>query len=151
MSEGWTDIKIGIAPEMTQFSGDVQGQRRQYGLKHQVTSTIHAAMGDTLHSVATEISARNNQYKGQAVVLLSRTNLGKDLIFFGDKNDTIRALINLIKQRSQWSDYSDNIILAALALQQHSSTALLQIEVCVTKVYIYTFLFLYTCNNSLIN
>ena len=60
-------------------------------------------MGDTLHSVATEISMKNNQFKlwdkGQAVVLMSRTNFGKDLIFVGDKNDTIKALVNLINNR----------------------------------------------------
>ena len=58
-------------------------------------------MGDTLHSVVTEISIKNDQFKlwdkGQAVALLSRTNLGKDLIFVGNKNDSVKALVVLIK------------------------------------------------------
>ena len=40
------------------MSSDVQAQRRQYGLKHHVTSTIHASMGDTLNKVALQISSK---------------------------------------------------------------------------------------------
>ena len=56
---GFTEVDIGIAPQRTHhLPNNVQAQRKQYGLKHRVTSTIHAAMGDTLPIMATEISRR---------------------------------------------------------------------------------------------
>ena len=78
LDEGWKVVKIGVAPEITQsIKGNLQAQRKQYGIKHCVTSTIHASMGDTLNKVAIEISNSNKCYKlwdkGQIVVSLSRT------------------------------------------------------------------------------
>ena len=58
-----------------------------------MTSTVHACQGDTLHRIETEVSYGNSLYKlwdcGQVVVILSRTNLAKDVIFVGDKKETI--------------------------------------------------------------
>ena len=75
-----------MAPERTISIGhNTQAQRRQYGLKHRVTSTIHAAMGDTLSHVAIEISKSNSSFAlwdcAQAIVTLSRTNFEKNLIY----------------------------------------------------------------------
>ena len=74
----------------------MQEKRKQYGLKHHVSRTIHAAMGDTLQSMATEVSSSNDNFKmwdeGQIIVILSRTKHTKDAIFVGDKNDTITTL-----------------------------------------------------------
>ena len=39
-----------------------------------------------------------------------RTKFGVDIIFVGDKNDTIHALTCLIKTTNQWMDYMENII-----------------------------------------
>ena len=55
--KGFKEVKVGLAPETTQSIGrNIQAERKQYGLKHRVTSTIHAAMGDTLTRVAIKIS-----------------------------------------------------------------------------------------------
>ena len=60
LSQGSVEVEIGIALERTLFIGNsTQVERNKYGIKHHVTSTIHAAMGDTLQSMASEIS-RNN-------------------------------------------------------------------------------------------
>jgi len=79
-----------------------------------VTSTIHAAMGDTLHSMATEISKRNGNFKmwdkGQMIVILSRTKFAKNTIFVGDKNDTLGALTQLLTRKTQWTDYMEDIL-----------------------------------------
>ena len=79
--------------------------RKQYGLKHKVTGTIHSAMGDTLISMATEISSADPDFKiwgkGQLVVLLSRTKEAKNTIFVGDKNDTLSALKDMLLQKTQ--------------------------------------------------
>ena len=101
MNKGFQEVKIGMAPErITSIGYNTQAQRKQYGLKHRVTSTIHAAMGDTLSQVAIEISKNNSSFAlwdcAQAIVTLSRTKLGKNIIFVGDENETVEALSDLI-------------------------------------------------------
>ena len=92
----------------------MQAKRKQYGLKHYVTGTIHAAMGDTLQSMATEVSLSNCNFKmwdkGQMIVILSRSKYAKDTIFVGDKNDTIAALKALLTQKTQWTDYMEEVL-----------------------------------------
>lgn len=89
-NEGWVQKYVGESPTRTySLKNAMRGQRRQYGLKHHVTSTVHACMGDTLHKIVTEISNEQNELKlwdkAQAIVLLSRTSLGSNIIFVGDK------------------------------------------------------------------
>ena len=105
ISEGWSPQYVGIAPERPQnVNMNMRGERRQYGLKHHLTSTVHASMGDTLNSLVTEISNQNDDFrlwdKAQAIVLLSRTRIGSDIIFVGDKTQTINALYVLIKNNT---------------------------------------------------
>ena len=105
-NKGYKEVEIGVAPERTQsFGNNIQAKRKQYGLKHHVTSTIHAAMGDTLHTMATEVSRRNGNFKmwdkGQMIVILSRTELARNAIFVGDKNETIDALKHLSRRKTQ--------------------------------------------------
>ena len=73
----------------------MKGKRKQYGLKHHLTSTVHGSMGDNLHKIVMEISLDNNEYrlwdKDQEVVLLSRTRKGSDIIFVGNKQRLLAA------------------------------------------------------------
>lgn len=86
IANGWKKVMIGIAPERTKYiKNHTQAQRRQYGLKHHFTATIHASMGETLGRVAVEISEDGLWDKAQVVVSTSRTKLGKETIFVGDK------------------------------------------------------------------
>lgn len=115
LQKGFKEIEIGTSPVRTQNLGQtVQATRKQYGLKHRVTSTIHAAMGDTLPSMATEISKTNSEYKmwdkGQLIVILSRTKKASDTIFVGDKNGTIQALTHLLTTKTQWTDYMEEVL-----------------------------------------
>ena len=41
---------------------------------------------------------------------MSRTKLGKDIIFVGDKSLTIKRIISLCKTRNQWTDYMESIL-----------------------------------------
>ena len=41
---------------------NMQGQRKQYGIKHYVSGIIHSDMDDTLPSVATSLSMADNNY-----------------------------------------------------------------------------------------
>ena len=51
--QGFVEFETFIDPERTQFLGNnTQSKRMQYGLKYHVTSTIHAAMVDTLQITA---------------------------------------------------------------------------------------------------
>ncbi len=113
--DGFKEVKVGLAPDNVQCLGYViQAKRKQYGLKHRVTSTIHASMGDTLTRVAIQIQRDNSRFKlwdkAQVIVALSRTKLGKNTIFVGDKNETIESLIELIRQRGQWTDYMEEVM-----------------------------------------
>ena len=112
---GYVEVKVGKAPERIQSIGrSLQGQRTQYGLKHRVTSTIHAAMGDTLVRVATQISNDSTKFKlwdkAQVIVALSRTKLGKNVIFVGDKEGTLDSLVELVQKRTQWTDYMETVL-----------------------------------------
>ena len=93
--------RVGIANEYTQsLSHNLQGRRKQYGLKHYFSLTIHSAMGDTLQYMATQISTNDQNFnlwdKGQLVVILSRTKVAKNSIFVGPVNDTLDALTQLL-------------------------------------------------------
>ena len=54
-----------------------KGQRKQYGVKHYVTSTLHVLQGLTIKKIATEINMLSSEYNlwdvAQLLVLLSRT------------------------------------------------------------------------------
>ena len=75
--------------------GNLNAQRKQYGLKPHVASTVQASMGDTLCRIAIEISSTEMNFKlwdkAQVVVLLSRTRYAKDIIFVGNERKTIQG------------------------------------------------------------
>ena len=103
---GFEEIEVGLSPDQTQnLPGSIQAKRNQYGLKHYVTSTIHACQGDTIISIATEISQNNANFKmwdkGQMIVILSHTKRAKGTIFVGDKNDTLYSLRLLLTMKTQ--------------------------------------------------
>ena len=110
LNEQYEEVLIGIAPQRTQqLTNNCQAKRKQYGLRHRVTSTIHAAVGDTLTKMATEISCINGNFKmwdkGQMIVILSKPKYASDTIFVGDKSDTLRCLKDLLIRKTQWADY----------------------------------------------
>ena len=79
----------------------MQRQRKQYGIQHNFSGTMHYSMSDTLPSVSTLLSIADNNYymwgKVQVLVILARTKLDKDIIFFGNKEITLNALVRLLK------------------------------------------------------
>lgn len=111
VAQGWKVMKVGTAPETTKAIGNhMQAQRRQYGLRHCVTATTHARMGDTLSKVALELNEGDLWDKAQVVVALSCTKLGKHTILVGRKEATVRNLISLIKSKNQWTDYMEDVL-----------------------------------------
>ena len=85
----------------------MKAQRKKYDLKHCVTATTHAAMGDTLKKVALNIFEIIFEFwgKSQVVVALTRTKKGKDIIFVGNKQETIEAIIKLYLSKNQCTNY----------------------------------------------
>ena len=73
-------INIGLAPTRTQsIDRFKQAQRTQYRLKHCITSTIHASMGDTISKVAKHIRYDMLELwdKAQVIVAIKRTKVEK--------------------------------------------------------------------------
>ena len=50
-------------------------------------------------------SFKNASRKAQEIVLLSRTRLGSNIIFVGNKKDTVNDLSSLIRTTNQWMNY----------------------------------------------
>ena len=114
-NQGFKEVLIGMTPERTiSLKNNIQAKRKQYGLRHRVTNTIHGAQGETLPQMATEIRLSDPDFnlwdKGQLIVILTRTKKAQDTIFVGNKRDTIRALKKILLSRTQWTDYIENVL-----------------------------------------
>lgn len=110
INQGFVEISMGVSPERIKYlNNDVQAFRKQYGLKHHVSGTIHSIMGDTKGKLATSTIHRM-WCKGQLVVICSRTRRQEDTIFVGNKNETIEALAQLLEKRTMWCDYMEHVI-----------------------------------------
>jgi hypothetical protein len=111
---GFKEVAVSQAPETIYFYEDIKCIRRQYGLRHYVTGTIHSAMGDTYNRMAISVSDIEKLFslwdRGQLIVILSRTRSMKNTIFVGPKSDTIHALKRLLTQQTQWCDYIDEVV-----------------------------------------
>ena len=137
-ANGWIKRAVALCPERshTLKRSGLQARRYQYGLRHRIASTIHAAMGQNLPSLVTKVTSsdadtRYNLWeREQVVVLLSRTHYAKDVIFVGSKRETVDALAAVLKQRSQYSEYIYHL-LAQLATtdQQTGLSSCVQVSI----------------------
>ena len=114
IDQGSVEVEVDVAPEFLHILPEnVQAKIKQYGFKHNISITIHEAMGCTLTIVATEISLNNSNfkmwYKGQIIVITSCTKYAKYTIFVGDNNDTLAALNILLIFKTLWMDYIQSI------------------------------------------
>jgi hypothetical protein len=75
---------------------------------------VHAVMGSDFNRLIMSMSRTDSWYclweKEQAVVLLSRMFTARDLIFVGDRVDTIKALASLIQVRSQYTEFISHLL-----------------------------------------
>jgi hypothetical protein len=90
LSNGWKLCRMGTVPERSYaLKYGIRGRRKQYGLKHQISMTIHTAMGQTLNGVVSKVTSQavDPTYSlwiaSQVVVLLSRTNYARQIVFVG--------------------------------------------------------------------
>ncbi len=115
IQRGWIERSISTCLERTErIGGCLLGRRKQYGLRHRIASTIHAAMGQDLDHLVTRVSLSDAKYKlwekEQVVVLLSRTHYAKDIHFVGEARETANALASLLGTSSQYSEYMCHIL-----------------------------------------
>ena len=115
LERGFIETRVECSPQKIHFlTNNIQGIRKQYGLQHYVAGTIHSVMGDTLPSIATTFSVNDPNFsmwdKGQLLVIISRTRHAKDTIFVGEKNDTLNALVQILRVRTQWTDHMERIL-----------------------------------------
>jgi predicted GIY-YIG superfamily endonuclease len=109
------EVTIECTPKkIFSLSNNQQAMRKQYGLQHYVAGTIHYAMGDTIPSLVTSLSMRDRNFnmwdKGQLLVIISRTKKAEDTIFVGNKEDTLDAMMSILRTRTQWTDYMESIL-----------------------------------------
>ena len=111
---GFKEVSIGQSPHNIISYDDTKASRKQYGLRHYVTATIHGAMGDTYNKMAASISDINEDKRlwdrGQLIVLISRTRKMENTIFVGPKNESIKGLKCLLTYRTQWCEYMDEVL-----------------------------------------
>ena len=113
LTPGWRTVKVGPSPENTLnlWKHGVKAKRKQYGLRPHIASTIHSAIGHTVLKIATELGPQQDLWeKAMVVVLISRVSEAKDLIFVGNKEENIRAIIRGLSNRTQYDDYMNRIV-----------------------------------------
>jgi hypothetical protein len=114
---GWTSERIGTCPDRPcLLKYGLAAKRKQYGLRHRIASTIHSGMGQDLEYVITKVSSQRiaPDYilweREQVVVLMSRTHFAKNIIFVGPQNETINALVQVLRKTSQYSEYMEHLL-----------------------------------------
>ncbi|KAL3924935.1 MAG: hypothetical protein SGILL_000742 [Bacillariaceae sp.] len=112
LRDGWRETSVGAAPEYTLsvWSLNVKAKRKQYSLVPAVASTIHSAIGHTVNYIATELDQGSIWERAMVVVLLSRVEHARNIIFVGDKEANIRAVIEGLSKRNQYDDYMNHVV-----------------------------------------
>ena len=92
-------------------------------------------MGQNLHALVTKVSnSEDGKYslweREQVVVLLSRTNYARDIIFVGSKRDTVNSLAAVLTQRSQYSEYISHLLTRLSGLnEEHAVLPSIEIDI----------------------
>ena len=100
-------------------------------------------MGDILNKVALKMTDAMFELwdKGQIIVTLTRTKFGINVIFVGNKEETIKNIIRLVQVRTQWTNFIENILKLITVNNQNSRRELLLRQTSFLSVHaIYTYL-----------
>jgi hypothetical protein len=119
LSAGWILIKVGKEPERRRALGQngLSGFREQCGLKHRISSTIHAIMGSAAAFLVTQIGITEEDglwEAAQVAVLLSRTHFAKDICFVGEAHVVAKALYEALLHGDQCSEFIDHVLKSLL-------------------------------------
>lgn len=110
---GFRLSKVGPAPDRSKnfWRQGVKAKRKQYAIRHHVAATIHSAIGHTVSALATELSASNSMWeRAMVVVLISRVKKASQLVFVGDQEANVDALIGGLSVRNQYDEYMDHVV-----------------------------------------
>lgn len=114
IQNGFKEVKIPVAPTRQQRVRECRTKRKQYGLRHRITGTIHSSMGHTFDFMASEISNTDPKFglwdKGMLVVLISRTRKPENTIFVGSKQSTLDSLRRVLLSKTMWTDYIEDVL-----------------------------------------
>ena len=116
LERGWEEVLIGKEkPDKYYKIGKkgLAGYRRQYGLKHWISITIHGIMGATVDKLVTRLDSVENKGLWEAamvVVLMSRTRFAKDLIFIGDRQRTVDILWNTLLAGGKYNEITQHVL-----------------------------------------
>jgi predicted GIY-YIG superfamily endonuclease len=130
IGEGWEEVLIGKErPDKHYKIGrkGLAGYRRQYGLKHWISITIHGIMGATVDKLVTRLDNLQNKGLWEAamvVVLLSRTRYAKDLIFIGDPQRTVDALWNTLLTGGKYNEITQYVLDCLIARENQPNHVL---------------------------
>ena len=63
-------------------------------------------MSDRLIKVAMQLTGSMYELwdKAQVIVALTQTKLGKNIIFVGNKEETIKSIVTLVQTQTQWTE-----------------------------------------------
>jgi predicted GIY-YIG superfamily endonuclease len=104
LGNDWTTVDVPLKTSCNeQIVRGIQARQTQHPLKPRVSSTIHACMGSTLSAtVSAAVSLTNLPHNfslreaAQVVVLLSCTRTADAMFFIGDRETTIKHLIDVL-------------------------------------------------------
>ena len=111
--QGWTKVKIETGRDDQLIThGIYQGKRVQYSVTHLGSSTINKQMGNTiLCPVAIEMTQECCPWeKGQVVVMLSRSPLGKLITIVGKPDFAIERMWSILCKSTQWTPLMESIL-----------------------------------------
>jgi len=111
--QGWTKVKIETGRDDQLIThGIYQGKRVQYSVRHLGSSTINKQMGNTiLCPVAIEMTQECCPWeKGQVVVMLSRSPIGKLITIVGKPEFAIERMWSIICKSTQWTPLMESIL-----------------------------------------
>ena len=60
--ENLSKFVLELQKYIQELKNNIQGRRKQYGLKHNVSGTIHGAIGDTLEWIVTMLSVVDKNF-----------------------------------------------------------------------------------------
>ncbi|XP_014681905.1 PREDICTED: ATP-dependent DNA helicase PIF1-like, partial [Priapulus caudatus] len=113
----WKQFRVKRRPTQPIVVGPqrTKAWRKQFPLCYFVCTTIHKALGETLPSVATQLSLKHKEYRlwerEQLLVLLSRVPTLHDITFVTtDAEDTIAAMLHLLRLPSRWANHVDTVL-----------------------------------------
>jgi predicted GIY-YIG superfamily endonuclease len=114
----WPEVVVGVRTTPPSIVGPClqMGRRTQFPVRYYFCTTIHRIQGDTVPLLATQLSNSERQYrlwqKEQFVVLISRVQRCRDVIFVGSAAETRNAIVRILGRSSKWDVLVDQYLTA---------------------------------------